>query len=56
MTLMLGQSRFAGRNLEAGSATEEIRDERHLMETVLVQIAGASKDILLHSSNGKGQI
>jgi hypothetical protein len=27
-----------------------------LMETVLVQITRASKDILLHISNGKGEI
>jgi hypothetical protein len=32
------------------------RDERHLMETAPLQITCASKDILLHSSNGKGQI
>ena len=35
---------------------EEREMSDSLMETVLVQIARVSKDILLHISNGKGQI
>ena len=37
-------------------ATEERQMSGSLMETVLVHIACASKDILLNSSNDKGQI
>jgi hypothetical protein len=38
------------------SATEEREMSDSLMETVLVQIACARKDILLHISSGKGEI
>jgi hypothetical protein len=38
------------------SATEQGEMSDILMETVLMQIAGANKDILLHMSNGKGQM
>jgi hypothetical protein len=56
MTLMLGRSRFAARNIKAGSATEEREMSDSLIETVLVQIACATKDILPLTSIRKRQI
>jgi hypothetical protein len=56
MTLMLNRSRFAARNIKAGSATEEREMSGSLIETVLVQIACASKDILPPASIRKRQI
>jgi hypothetical protein len=56
MTLMLGGPRFAGRNIKAVSATEEREMSGSLMETILVQIACASKDILPPTSIRKRQI
>jgi hypothetical protein len=56
MTLMLGRSRFAARNIKAVSATEEREMSDSLMETVLVQIASATKEILPPTSIRKRQI
>ena len=56
MTLMLSRSRFAARNIKAGSATEEREMRDGLIETVLVQMASMRKDNLPPTRTCKRQI